>query len=134
MSNRKRKIIDLVVGEDEDYLHRPTRKVIEIDISYTLGGQNYFTGRVDGRGYWLHVRPIDLGEGGTRSFMIFSGYKMLVQGASRYSDKGLYSARPDYADIITLLDATLRQSNLELPDTEYDRLLDAYTEMFGEVE
>ena len=134
MSNRKRKIIDLVVGEGEDVLHRPVRKVIEIDISYTLGGQNYFTGRVDPRGYFMHVRPVDVGEGGFRSFMLFSGYKMLVKEASRYSDKGLYSARPDYADVIKLLDATLRDAQLELPDTEYDRLLDVYTEMFGEVE
>ena len=133
MSNRKRKIIDLVVGEGEDVLHRPVRKVIEIDISYTLGGQNYFTGRVDPRGYFMHVRPVDVGEYG-RSFMLFSGYKMLVKEASRYSDKGLYSARPDYADVIRLLDATLRDAQLELPDTEYDRLLDVYTEMFGEVE
>ena len=134
MGNRKRMIAELLVGEMEDQWHRPIRKVIEIDISYTLGGQNYFTGRVDGRGYWLHVRPVDIGEGGFRSFMVFSGYKMLVQEASRYSDKGLCSARPDYADVIKLLDATLEQSNLELPDTEYDRLLEVYTEMFGEAE
>lgn len=132
MSDRKRKIIDLVVGEGEDILHRPVRKVIEIDISYTLGGQNYFTGRVDPRGYFMHVRPVDLGEDGCRSFMLFSGYKMLVKEANRYSDKGLYSARPDYADIIKLLDATLRDAQLELPDTEYDRLAEAYAELFGD--
>lgn len=134
MSNRKRMIAELLIGEMEDQWHRPIRKVIEIDISYTLGGQNYFTGRVDPRGYFMHVRPVDLGEGGTRSFMVFSGYKMLVQEASRYSDRGLYSARPAYSDVIKLVDATLRQSNLELPDTEYDRLLEVYTEMFGEIE
>lgn len=134
MSNRKRKIIDLVVGEGEDVLHRPVRKVIEIDISYTLGGQNYFTGRVDPRGYFVHVRPVDLGEDGFRSFMLFSGYKMLVKSADRYSEKTLYLMRPAYADIITLLDATLKEANLELPDTEYDRLLEVYTEMFGEIE
>ena len=134
MSNRKRKIVDLVVGEGEDYLHRPARKVIEIDISYTLGGLNYWTGRTDGRGYFMHVRPTDISEDGCRSFIVGMGYKMLVQGANRYSDKGLYSARPDYADIIKLLDATLRDAQLELPDTEYDRLLEVYTEMFGEVE
>jgi hypothetical protein len=68
---------------------------IEVSVSYSLGGMNYFSGRQEPRGYYLHVSPIKIEqhEGYTsRSFTAFSGGKWLILEAKRKSPKQLAQA------------------------------------------
>jgi len=61
-----------------------------LDITYDLGGWNYFTGEKNGRGYFFNVKPVELTEGPHYtgvSFMMFSGYSAFLEGAKRYAKK-----------------------------------------------
>lgn len=52
--------------------------VLEVTVSYSLGGANYFQGTQERRGYWLHVSPIGIKkENGynVKAFTIGSGPK-----------------------------------------------------------
>lgn len=72
----------------------PTTKpdiFIEIKVSYSKGGINWFTHKTEPRGYWLHVTPIVV-NGPIVTYTAFSGYKHLVDETKRYSVKGLTTA------------------------------------------
>lgn len=59
---------------------------IEVEVAYNKGGTNYFTGRYERRGYYLHVQPIER-RGGMVSFDAYSGFKDLLKEVGRKSDK-----------------------------------------------
>ena len=68
-----------------DYTH------VEVDVSYVLGGPNYFSGGYSKRGYRVTTMPVSLG-GGMRSFSIMGetrncGGYILLEEATRYNDK-----------------------------------------------
>ncbi len=68
-----------------DYTH------IEVEVSYVLGGPNYFSGAYNKRGYRIATKPVSLG-GGMRSFSIMGetrncGGYILLEEATRYNDK-----------------------------------------------
>ena len=67
---------------------RGEKTVIEVVLSYGIGGMNYFTGTSEGRGYYLHVTPTKVGNG-FKSFTAFSGTKSLIEATKRFSDKRL---------------------------------------------
>jgi hypothetical protein len=64
---------------------------IKISTGYELGGQNYFTGTVGQRGYYLYAQPVErsASAGGFRceSTMLFSGFKVLLVPTKRKSKK-----------------------------------------------
>ena len=76
-------------------------KVIEVGLTYSLGGMNYFTGTVDPRGYFLYARPAEVGNG-VRTIAMFHGIKDRVAEANRFSRKKM--------------DALLAEYTLEHPD------------------
>ena len=59
-----------------------------VEVSYDEGGENYFSGNRSRRGYYLVVRQ-EKREGRTRSFMMFNGRRMLLEEASRFSQRRL---------------------------------------------
>ena len=62
----------------------------EIELRYDLGGMNYFSGRVQPRGYVVSVCPITLeNDNGVtiKSFQAFTGKSMIVKEADRFSQK-----------------------------------------------
>lgn len=61
-------------------------KIIEIEVSYSLGGMNYFSSKVEPRGYWLHVQPVD-SDGRVRTFNPRYGVKKFLEETKRYSSK-----------------------------------------------
>lgn len=66
---------------------------IEISVSYTLGGMNYFTGDRHPRSYRLHCSPCNI-NGGIRESVILgngreSGLAYRICETNRYSEKKL---------------------------------------------
>jgi len=57
-------------------------------LRYDLGGQNYFSGNREPRGYFVCVTP-ETRENGSTSWTLFSGVKDLVQQAKSFSAKTL---------------------------------------------
>jgi hypothetical protein len=71
----------------------PTTKektFVSVSLAYTKGGMNYFTSKLEARGYYLHVRPEEISRNSgfvCRSSMAFSGTKQLVKETKRFSAK-----------------------------------------------
>jgi hypothetical protein len=85
-------------------------KIVVVEVSYSLGGMNYFTYKTEKRGYYLHVRPEERGNG-IRKFTAFSGVKKLMLEVSRQSPKKLQEA----VDLVTpeLIDAMIAQCKFD---------------------
>lgn len=64
---------------------------LKLQVDYELGGISYFSGSSSARGYYLYIRPVQLGKEDsyiTESFTLFgSGYKILLKQVARKSDK-----------------------------------------------
>lgn len=69
---------------EDDRLQDATH--IEVNVYYSKGGMNYFTGRVTPRGYYISVKPVTKREG-IISYVLFSGSGQLLLETNRYSDK-----------------------------------------------
>ena len=68
--------------------------VVEISVSYTLGGTNWFHGENYSRGIYVHISPVTLEkrDGYTcKTVTLGSGKKMLLLGLNRKSDKKIRS-------------------------------------------
>lgn len=64
---------------------------LEIEVYYSLGGYNFFTGKNEPRGYYLSVSPVerrrtDYGVT-TETYTAFSGVKQILKEVSRKSAK-----------------------------------------------
>lgn len=59
---------------------------IRIDVSYSLGGHHWATGKMQPRGYYVGVQPMTKTNYGY-SFEGFSGYRNPVEEANRFSQK-----------------------------------------------
>jgi len=71
----------------EKYVERSDLKNathLEINVYYTKGGMNYFSGGVTPRGYYLSVVPVKKGNGMISSVM-FSGQSTLLLETKRFS-------------------------------------------------
>lgn len=60
---------------------------IDVEVSYTKGGVNYLSGGSTPRGYYLNVTPVTRKGDGMVSYTLFSGLRILLLQANRYSDK-----------------------------------------------
>ena len=65
---------------------------LDAEVYYDLGGMNYFTGRVESRGYWFSLQPYE-SDGICRSFVAFSGVKTCVLPCGRQSAKRFEEAK-----------------------------------------
>lgn len=70
----------------EGYLQDGKEKSLRVEVYYSLGGMNYFSGRVEKRGYYLSVTPVEHARG-FESMMAFSGTKQLILEVARKSAK-----------------------------------------------
>lgn len=64
--------------------------VLEVELKYNLGGYNYFTGKEEERGYYLHIVPMErISINGliTETYTAFTGVKVLVKSVKRKSKK-----------------------------------------------
>jgi hypothetical protein len=66
----------------------------KLEVNYDLGGMNYFSGRVEARGLYLSISPINImrnekGERIGQSYTAFTGIKMLIEPQARYNETKL---------------------------------------------
>jgi hypothetical protein len=69
-------------------------KVYEVEVCYSLGGYNYFTGSSYRRGVYVNITPKEISEAGFVSCVLLgneneSGMKMLLEELQRKSEKTL---------------------------------------------
>jgi hypothetical protein len=59
---------------------------IDVEVGYSRGGMNYFSGETEQRGYYVYVTPV-VRKDGTMSFTLFNGLKKLLLPANRFTTK-----------------------------------------------
>lgn len=59
---------------------------VTVEITYSLGGMNYFTGKNEKRGYYFSITPEKV-ERGFRSYTSFTGTKTCLVEVKRKSKK-----------------------------------------------
>lgn len=82
-----------------DFYYFPKEKLkggnaIKISVYYDMGGMNYFQGQTEPRGYYFSFGTVDKGDH-HESQMAFSGSKILIQEANKYSPNTLKKLRGD---------------------------------------
>ncbi len=79
----------------KNYIHMGDKDYIKVEVYYSKGGMNYFNGKVEPRGYWLSVAPVQRSnEGGVviESWTAFTGRKRFLLEVKRQSDKAMTTA------------------------------------------
>ena len=80
MSNQRKLLESIPTTELTDVTH------IDVEVYYTKGGANYFSGGATRRGYYLSAKPVKR-DGITVSYNLFSGASKLLLEANRFSVK-----------------------------------------------
>ena len=89
---------------------------LKVETYYSLGGMNYFTYKVEERGYYLSVVPVERGNG-MEGFIAFSGIKQLILPVKRQSKKAEEESEKLYKDYLEqLVNHVLEENNLELEE------------------
>jgi hypothetical protein len=81
---------------------------IKIEVSYDIGGQNWYSGNPIKRGYKLHIQPIEI-KNGMGKINPRHGIQTHIQDAKRFSQKELQSLA-DTATEYFMFPAMLRQA------------------------
>lgn len=94
-------------------------KYLKIELYYSLGGMNYFTSRVEPRGYYISAEPIERTEleGGCtmESYTAFSGLKKCILECKRQSNAREAQALELMEEFIDdLIEAVLQKNGLKL--------------------
>jgi hypothetical protein len=115
MTKRRIDIEDLHTTESKN-------KVVEMQVSYDMGGMNYFTGTVEPRGYYLSATPCEKAPG-IKVYGAFTGIKIIILTATRFNQKKLEelaSNIKDHEQYNDLIENVLTKNNLTLqsPVTE----------------
>jgi hypothetical protein len=91
---------------------------LQVELYYSKGGMNYFTGTNERRGLYLSVSPLEIKEyeGGGRSigYVGFSGTKKCVKEMARFNQKQFDNFVVDENDIEPLMNHVIKQNNLEV--------------------
>jgi len=96
--NRRRYKYYYELNDAEKALFKSGRTDLKIELTYTLGGPNYFSGGYNKRGYKLYFTPVARNESKFGGFMeestlmgdqFESGYYVMVEEAARYNAKRL---------------------------------------------
>lgn len=115
-----------------------------VDLKYSLGGYSGFSNEKIKRGYYLHVKPIEI-EGNSITFKAFSGYKTLIQETTRKSFNGYIKAlttlvnNDNYKNLIKKmitavgLQEGLVEENIEMVYNEAMKQLEAHLKKETEV-
>ena len=69
-------------------------KELQIEVFYSLGGMNYFSGKMNERGYYLLLSPVNRGSNGMTESTLMggtheSGFKIFLEETKRKSQKRL---------------------------------------------
>ena len=102
----KRLLLSLPVAEG-DCTH------VDVEVYYSKGGMNYFTGSVERRGYYLSAQPLTKSTNSV-GYTAFTGVKQLVKEAGRYSSKVLAEFVVDYEMMNSMVEHILQKNNIKL--------------------
>lgn len=70
----------------EYYKVKNSETELKLELNYSAGGMNYFTGNAEKRGYYLSCSPVERTENSV-TFKAFSGVKQLMNEVKRKSKK-----------------------------------------------
>ncbi|HFQ5129622.1 TPA: hypothetical protein ACGUU0_004128 [Vibrio vulnificus] len=92
--------------------------IVEVELSYNVGGVNYFSYTEERRGLYLSVSPYQIKQSPdspayqTKTYASFSGLKQCVLEMKRFSKKQLETFKPTKSAINQLLDAIVQKNGL----------------------
>jgi len=86
---------------------------LKVELYYTKGGMNYFTGNSEPRGLYLSVSPVTVSDG-SESFTAFSGVKKCVKEMARFNQKQLDTFVVNETEMENLINYVIRKNNLEV--------------------
>ena len=90
------------MSREKQYIPVQTEKAthLKVELYYSKGGMNYFTGNTVRRGLYLSVSPVTLtkyeGGGSSEGYTAFTGTKQLVKELKRFSDKAMNEAVAEF--------------------------------------
>lgn len=93
----------------------PEGRFLRTELSYDLGGPNYFSGGQTQRGYHLHAQLYKT-TNGWESFIPTQGYRVLFEPASKFSAKileNLVMTCKKHEMHAKVIEATLAKANLQ---------------------
>ena len=77
---------------------------LKIEVAYTLGGMNYFSGNTNPRGYKIYFKPVSRNGGFESSIMMGSGkesgYYISIEEANKYSAKRLLELAEKFDSLV----------------------------------
>jgi len=111
MGNRKRVLQDISIIDGGD------RNTLRVELYYSLGGWNFFTGTKEGRGLYVQVTPMEIGDGFT-SFTAFEGVKQLMLETKRFNQKQLDEFVPDNSRVQVLISHVVGKNKLKIKTTK----------------
>jgi len=93
-NNKKKYVFYYKLEDSEKALFKNPKTDLKIELGYTLGGVNYFSGNTNPRGYKFYFTPVQCLNTGMESYVLLgdqfeSGYSVNVEGANRFSAKRL---------------------------------------------
>lgn len=91
--------------------------IIEVKVSYDIGGWNHFTSTEKERGFHLHVTPIQE-NGNSRVYTGFTGIRTCVKEMKRFSQKQLDEFEPDSKKVDEMVQYVLRNNQLKIIEDE----------------
>ena len=90
---------------------------LKVEVYYSKGGANYFTGGTESRGIKLSVSPVGRSESNgiiVESYTAFTGFKRHLKDMARFSQKACNDFVVDENVEKTLIEAVLTQNGLKL--------------------
>jgi hypothetical protein len=87
--------------------------VIEVELSYNIGGMNYFTSKAESRGLYLHVSPVQRKEN-SRVYTGFTGVKTCVKELKRFSQKQLDTFEVDKEFMWKMIEHVVLSNQLKM--------------------
>lgn len=90
---------------------------VDIQLYYSIGGMNYFTGNNETRGLYVSASPYTKNSF-SKSFTAFSGVKQLVKEMKRFNKKTLDEFILDEKLVDDLLNNVLEKNNIVLKENQ----------------
>ena len=86
---------------------------LEVELFYSKGGMNYFTGSPERRGLYVSVQPLTRREN-SYGYTAFSGIKQFVKEMGRFNQKALDTFEVDNVVVDKLIEHVVEKNNLKL--------------------
>ena len=94
---------------------------VKVQVYYSKGGMNYFSGTVEKRGIYLSVSPVRVSEGDgyvSEEYTAFSGVKELLEECARYNAKRFDATEPPAETVKKLVDHVCAKNGIRIKEGE----------------